>query len=85
MCVTVSWGKILVMGDMLRARPDHSCLFDTASSQHGYFTAEQVRACGFGWDLLTHHARSGRFIRMRRGLYRLRDYPSSSHEDVMAA
>jgi len=73
------------MGDNDRDRPDHSCLFERASEQHGYFTAEQARACGFAWDLLAHHARSGRFIRIRRGLYRLRDYPSSPREDVIAA
>jgi predicted transcriptional regulator of viral defense system len=51
----------------------------------GYFTAAQARECGFSRPLLSRHARSGRFIRVRQGLYRLRDYPSSSNEDVMAA
>lgn len=73
------------MGDTNAAGPDHACLFEIASEQHGYFTAEQARACGFAWDLLTYHTRTGRFIRVRRGLYRLRDYPSSPHEEVMAA
>ena len=53
--------------------------------QHGYFTAAQARACGFAWDLLTHHTRRGRFLRVRRGLYRLRDYPSSPREEVVTA
>lgn len=67
------------------ASPDWSCLFEHASEQHGYFTAVQARACGFAWDLLTHHTQHGRFLRIRRGLYRLRDYPSSPHEEVVAA
>lgn len=68
-----------------RARPDRLCLFGTASEQGGYFTAEQARACGYGFALLSHHAKTGRFIRVRRGLYRLREYPSSPREDVLAA
>lgn len=65
--------------------PDHVALFEVASTQQGYFTVAQARACGFGTDLLTHHARGGRFVRAYRGVYRLRDYPSSRWEDVMAA
>ncbi len=73
------------MGDKTGLLPDHACLFAIASEQQGYFTAAQARACGFGWDLLAYHARHGHFIRLRRGLYRLRDYPTSRYEEVMAA
>lgn len=78
-------GTLLRMGDTTPQHPDHARLFVTASEQFGYFTASQAQAAGFGRDLLTHHTRSGRFLRIRRGLYRLRDYPISPHEDVMAA
>ena len=68
------------------ARPDHERLFEVASEQSGYFTAAQAGACGFSRPLLSHHARAGgRFIRVRHGLYRLREYPSSPREDVIAA
>lgn len=68
------------------ARPDHGRLFDVASEQGGYFTAAQAGECGFSKPLLAHHARAaGRFIRVRHGLYRLREYPSSPREDVIAA
>lgn len=70
---------------MLSDGPDHRQLFEIASEQHGYFTAAQARACGVGWDLLSDGARRGRYLRIRRGLYRLRDYPTSPREDVMAA
>ncbi|MGH2533366.1 MAG: type IV toxin-antitoxin system AbiEi family antitoxin domain-containing protein [Thermomicrobiales bacterium] len=73
------------MGDVTIYRPDHTCLFAAASEQHGYFTAAQARACGFTRFLLAKHAETGRFIRIRRGLYRLRDYPSSPREEVVAA
>lgn len=60
-------------------------LFDVASTQWGYFTAAQARECGFGWALLSYHTRTGRFIRVRRGIYRLRDYPSMPREEIIAA
>jgi predicted transcriptional regulator of viral defense system len=72
------------MGDTT-STPDHVCLFGVASTQHGYFTASQARDCGFGWDLLSYHTKTGRFIRAYRGVYRLRDYPSSPREDVVSA
>jgi predicted transcriptional regulator of viral defense system len=73
------------MHDRTTKNPDHACLFAEASTQHGYFTAEQARSCGFASDVLAYHARTGRFLRLRRGLYRLRDYPSSPHEEVVRA
>lgn len=65
--------------------PDHSRLFDLASEQGGYFTAAQARLCGVSKALLAHHAKAGRFIRVRRGLYRFREYPASPREMVVAA
>src|SRR6185437_8347251 len=76
---------IAANSDRSRSRPDRLCLFGAASEHGGYFTAEQARACGYGFALLSHHAKTGRFIRVRRGLYRLREYPSSPREDVLAA
>jgi len=65
--------------------PDVTGLFALASGQAGYFRASQARTLGYSWELLRHHAQTGRFIRKARGLYRLRDYPSTSREDVVAA
>lgn len=73
------------MSDTQRLGPDHGCLFDVAAEQHGYFTAEQAHACGFTWRTLYYHARRGRFLHLRRGLYRLRDFPVSLHEEVVVA
>lgn len=67
------------------SKPDRARLFEMASEHGGYFTAEQARACGFSWALLSHHVKSGQFIRVRRGLYRFREYPSSPREHVLAA
>jgi predicted transcriptional regulator of viral defense system len=66
-------------------RPNRARLFELASEQGGYFTAAQARARGFSKALLAHHAKSGRFIRVRQGLYQFREYPSSTREDVIAA
>jgi predicted transcriptional regulator of viral defense system len=66
-------------------RPDHKRLFAVATEQAGYFTTAQARDSGFSSPLITHHAQSGRFIRVARGLYRLRDYPSSPREELLAA
>ena len=68
-----------------RRQPRRARLFELASEQGGYFTAAQARACGFSKALLAHHAKSGRFLRVRQGLYRIREYPSSPREDVIAA
>ncbi|MEX1255075.1 MAG: type IV toxin-antitoxin system AbiEi family antitoxin domain-containing protein [Dehalococcoidia bacterium] len=66
-------------------RPDRGRLFEIASEQAGYFSTRQAGASGFSRSLLSHHVKSGRFTRVRRGLYRLREYPSSPREHVLAA
>jgi predicted transcriptional regulator of viral defense system len=67
------------------SKPSHARLFELVSEQGGYFTAAQAHTCGFSRALLAHHAKSGRFLRVRQGLYRFREYPSSPREDVIAA
>jgi len=64
----------------------HDQLYQVAEQQAGYFTAGQAESTGMGRGTLRHHARpGGRFERVRRGIYRLRHFPSSPHEHVMAA
>lgn len=67
-------------------RVDHDSLYRIAESQAGYFTAQQALDAGMDRSTLLHHARpGGRYERVRRGLYRLRHFPSSPHEHVVAA
>lgn len=73
------------MNDIRKFAPDHQQLFEIASEQGGYFTSTQARGCGFSKALLAHHAKNGKFVRVRQGLYRFRQYPSSPREDVLAA
>jgi predicted transcriptional regulator of viral defense system len=53
-----------------------------AYAQSGYFTSEQARTHGVSRQLLNHHVRQGRFEQIRRGLYRVRGFPSSQHDEV---
>jgi len=65
---------------------NHDGLYLIAESQAGYFTTQQALAAGMDRSTLRHHARpGGRYERVRRGLYRLRHFPSSAHEHVVAA
>lgn len=66
-------------------RPDKQALFDIASEQMGYFTADQAAGTGYAPYLLTYHTRRGTFQRVHRGVYRFRDYPTSPHEELAAA
>ncbi len=71
---------------MTKMPPDHRRLFELASEQGGYFTTAQAGECGISKPLLSHHSRAGgRFVRVRRGLYRIREYPPSPREEVIAA
>ncbi len=65
---------------------DHDGLYLVAEAQAGYFTAQQALAASMDRSTLSHHARpGGRYLRLGRGVYRLRHFPSSPHEHVMAA
>ena len=65
---------------------DHDGLYRLAEAQAGYFTSAQAVEAGMDPSTLSHHARSGgRYERVRRGLYRLRHFPSSPVEHVVAA
>lgn len=67
-------------------RIDHDGLYRIAESQAGYFTAEQALSASMDRSTLRYHARpGGRYKRVRRGLYRLRYFPSSQREHVVAA
>lgn len=67
-------------------KPDHEGLYRQAEEQRGFFTAEQAKQYGFSQPLLSHHTRpDGRFERAGRGLYRLRLFPTSAHDDLFLA
>lgn len=84
-----SLGSVRRLGDNIPPvsdKIDHDGLYWIAESQAGYFTAEQALGAGMDRSTLRHHARpGGRYERVRRGLYRLRHFPSTPHEHVVAA
>ena len=82
--VSFYYSEALYMADVSRD-PDSSALHRLAYSQEGLFTAQQAQERGYSAQLLAHHARTGRFARVRRGLYRLSDYPAGEHEEIRAA
>lgn len=71
--------------DDIPATPNHAGLYAVASAQAGCFTAAQAAGHGFSTSLLSHHVRSGRFVRIGRGLYRLRDFPAQPGDEIVAA
>lgn len=66
-------------------RPDWRRLFGVAAAQEGFFTALQAAQAGYSPQLLVHHVRGGRMLRVRHGIYRLVDFPAGEHEDLVIA
>jgi predicted transcriptional regulator of viral defense system len=65
--------------------PDWDGLFEVAAAQEGMFTTRQAAEAGYSAQLLTHHVRAGKFVRVRRGLSRLVHFPAGEHEELVAA
>jgi predicted transcriptional regulator of viral defense system len=63
-------------------QPDMRGLEGDAYQQGGYFTSAQAAAHRVSRQLLNHHVKQGRFQRVRRGLYRVRGFPTSQHDDI---
>ena len=60
-------------------------LYAVAEGRAGYLTARDASEAGVPRSTVAHHARpGGRLVHVARGLYRLRDFPSSPHEHVVA-
>lgn len=60
-------------------------LYALAEGRAGYITSRDAAEAGIPRSTLSHHARpGGRLVHVARGLYRLRDFPSSPHEHIVA-
>jgi predicted transcriptional regulator of viral defense system len=73
------------MSAKLTSPPDHDTLYQIAEAQAGYFTTGQAATAGFSYGLISHHVRAGLFERICSGVYRLRRFPASPHEDLFIA
>ena len=65
-------------------RPNWDLLFEAASAQEGLFSVRQGAEAGYSPQLLIHHVKAGRAVRVRRGIYRLVHFPAGEHEDLVA-
>lgn len=62
-------------------KPNHQKLYHLAENQAGYFTTQQAQEAGFSRDLLAHLVSSGKFLRVRQGVYRLTAFPKMPHSE----
>jgi predicted transcriptional regulator of viral defense system len=69
----------------MNPRPDYDGLYEIAENQAGYFTANQAREVGFSWERLSSNTKTGLFLRVARGVYRLSRFPGSAYEDLFVA
>ena len=60
-----------------------AALFEVAEGQQGYFTAKQAAAVGYRLGSQAHHVKSGNWVRIERGIYRLARFPQSSEEQLV--
>jgi len=70
------------VGETTARSPDWDQLFEIAAAQDGLFTTQQAAEAGYSPQLLAHHLRGGRMMRVRRGVYRLVHFPAGDHEDL---
>jgi predicted transcriptional regulator of viral defense system len=58
-------------------------LYEVASSQGGYFTSAQALDAGYTYRQQHYHTQRGTWLKIERGIYRLRDYPPADREDLI--
>ena len=66
-----------------QAKTASAALFEIAEGQQGYFTVKQAAAVGYQLGSQAHHAKSGNWVRVERGIYRLARFPQSSEEQLV--
>lgn len=66
----------------MNTKPDYDHLYKFAEEQAGYFTAAQAQEVGFSWERLSNSVKSGKFLRIAAGVYRLSQFPRHPHEDL---
>jgi len=65
--------------------PDQTKLYQIAERQAGYFTARQARRSGFSYQALRYSVQAGHFQRIKRGIYRLVEFPEMPLADLFIA
>src|SRR5882724_4711855 len=72
------------MSPNLQTGPDWDRLYETALAQEGHFTTQQALDAGYSSQLLVKYLNSGKIIRVRRTVYRLKHFPPGQQEDLVA-
>jgi predicted transcriptional regulator of viral defense system len=57
-------------------------LYQIAAAQGGYFTSAQARQAGYAYSQQHFHVSRGNWLKVDRGLFRLRDFPPGEREDL---
>jgi predicted transcriptional regulator of viral defense system len=58
-------------------------LFRLATEQAGFFSAAQARQLGYSYQAQAHHTNAGNWIRIDRGIFRIPDWPSAPHDELV--
>jgi predicted transcriptional regulator of viral defense system len=66
-----------------QAKTVSDALFEMAEGQQGYFTAKQAADVGYQLGSQAHHVKSGNWVRVERGIYRLARFPQSAEEQLV--
>jgi predicted transcriptional regulator of viral defense system len=64
---------------------DYQLLYKIAEGQSCYFTSAQARRAGFSWERFSANVKTGKFLRVTQGVYRLVQFPASKFEDLFVA
>jgi predicted transcriptional regulator of viral defense system len=68
---------------MKRGQPRRDRLYALAETQGGYFTAADAKALGYVYPHQFFHVKRGNWVRVDRGLFRLKHFPAAAHEDLI--
>ena len=63
------------------SRPDR--LYALAETQGGYFTSADAKSLGYDYPYQHFHVKQGNWVRVDRGIYRLKNFPPTGHEDLI--
>jgi len=66
-----------------QAKTVSDALFKMAEGQQGYFTAKHAAEVGYQLGSQAHHVKSGNWVRVERGIYRLARFPQSAEEQLV--
>ena len=58
-------------------------LYQIAAAQGGYFTTDQASEAGYAYSQQHFHVSRGNWLKIERGLFRLRGFPTVEREDLI--